>query len=312
MNFIKHFFSKRRNILIFYSLIVLAVSYFTYFKNYDYPPSVFWDENYHIASAQKYLTGVMFMEAHPPLGKLFVALGEYLIHPNDNIAKNELHKFTQTDYIKDFPENYSFAGVRFFSALFAWLSAIVFFYILYFISKNPHTSLLFSSLYIFENALITHSRAAMLEGSHLFFILLAILYFVYLAQKSSRKTLFNYFVLGILAGLAVSVKATGAITAFLFPFLFVLDYKYQGSTLISRLNLDICKKLIIKGLFFAAGSAAIFSLIWYVHFSLGKFAINDKFYKASEEYKEIMTKGLTSDPKYFPTMLKDNLAYMAN
>jgi len=270
INYFKKLFSKRRNILIFYSAIVLAVSYFTYFKNYDYPPSVFWDENYHIASAQKYLTGVMFMEAHPPLGKLFVALGEKILQPNKTIPVAELHKFTQTDYIKDFPADYSFAGMRFFSALFAWLSAIVFFYILYFISKNPHTSLIFSSLYIFENALITHSRAAMLEGSHLFFILLAILYFVYLVQKLSRKTLLNYFVLGILVGLAVSIKATGAITAFLFPFLFFLDYKYQGSTLISKRVLNVSKKLIIKGLFFVAGSAVIFSLIWYIHFSLGK------------------------------------------
>jgi len=312
MNFIKHFFSRKRNILIFYAAIILAVSYFTYFKNYDYPPSVFWDENYHIASAQKYLTGVMFMEPHPPLGKLFVALGEKILQPNKNIPAAELHKFTQTDYIKDFPAGYSFTGVRFFSALFAWFSAIIFFFIFYFISQNPHTSLVFSSFYVFENALITHSRAAMLEGSHLFFILLTVLYFVYLAQKPSRKTLLNYFVLGILTGLAISVKATGAITAFLFPFLFALDYKYQGSTLISRTLLDISKKIIVKGLFFVAGSAAIFSLIWYVHFSLGKFAANDKFYKASEEYKEIMASGLTSDPKYFPTMLKDNLAYMAN
>jgi len=312
INYFKKLFSKRRNILIFYSVIILAVSYLIYFKNYDYPPSVFWDENYHIASAQKYLTGVMFMEAHPPLGKLFVALGEKILQPNKTIPVAELHKFTQTDYIKDFPADYSFAGMRFFSALFAWLSAIVFFYILYFISKNPHASLIFSSLYIFENALITHSRAAMLEGSHLFFILLAILYFVYLVQKLSRKTLLNYFVLGILTGLAVSIKATGAITAFLFPFLFFLDYKYQGSTLISKRVLNVSKKLIIKGLFFVAGSAVIFSLIWYIHFSLGKFAQNDKFYKASEEYKEIMVKGLASDPKYFPTMLQDNLAYMAN
>src|SRR3989339_2026526 len=95
----KKLFSKKRNILIFYSVIVLAFSYFSYFKNYDYPPAVFWDENYHIASAQKYLTGVMFMETHPPLGKFFVALGEYLIHPNSNIAPMELFKFTQTDYI---------------------------------------------------------------------------------------------------------------------------------------------------------------------------------------------------------------------
>jgi len=245
MNFIKHLFSRKRNFLIIYSAIVLAVSYFTYFKNYDYPPSVFWDENYHIASAQKYLTGVMFMEPHPPLGKLFVALGEHIIHPNDNIAPSELHKFTQTDYIKDFPEDYSFAGVRFFSALFAWLSAIVFFYIFYFVSKNPHTSLLFSSLYIFENALITHSRAAMLEGSHLFFILLAVLYFVYLVQKPSRKTLLNYFILGILAGLAISIKATGAITVFLFPFLFFLDFNHQGLPFISRTVLDGFKKIII-------------------------------------------------------------------
>jgi len=311
----KKLFSQKRTILIFYTAIILAVSYFTYFKGYDYPPSVFWDENYHIASAQKYLTGVMFMEAHPPLGKLFVALGEYIIHPNSNIAPMELFKFTQTDYIKDFPAGYSFKGVRFFSALFAWLSAIVFFYILYFISKNPHTSFLFSSLYIFENALITHSRAAMLEGSHLFFILLAVLYFVYLVQKSSRKTLFNYFILGVLAGLVISIKATGAIVFFLLPFLFLIDQKQKGAEKMLEHNsstflfflfsncLNVSKKIIIKGLF---------SVVWYIHFSLGKFAASDKFYKASEEYKEIMTNGLTSDPKYFGAMLKDNLAYMAN
>ena len=221
MNFIKKIFSKKRNVLIFYTAIVLAVSYFTYFKNYDYPPSVFWDENYHIASAEKYLQNVMFMEPHPPLGKLFVALGEHLIHPNDGINKSG---FTQTDYIKDFPAGYSFAGVRFFSALFAWFSALVFFFILYFIFKNPHTTLLFSSLYIFENALITHSRAAMLEGSHLFFILLAVLFFVYLIRKKSKITLLNYLIFGALTGLTVSVKATGAIVFFLFPFLFLADY----------------------------------------------------------------------------------------
>src|SRR3989338_193427 len=312
INYFKKLFSQKRNVLVFYAAIILAVSYFTYFKNYDYPPSVFWDENYHIASAQKYLTVVMFMEAHPPLGKLFVALGEKILQPNKAIPAAELHKFTQTDYIKDFPENYSFAGMRFFSALFAWLSAIVFFYILYFVSKNPHTSLIFSSLYIFENALITHSRSAMLEGSHLFFILLAVLYFVYLVQKPSRKTLLNYFILGILAGLAISIKATGAITVFLFPFLFFLDFNHQGLPFISRTVLDVFKKIIIKGLLFAVGVVAVFSLIWYIHFSLGKFAAGDKFYKASEEYKEIMAKGLASDPKYFGVMLKDNLAYIAN
>ena len=311
IRFIKNIFGKKTNILILYSLIVLITSFFTYFKDYDYPPNVFWDENYHIASAQKYLTRIMFMEPHPPLGKLFVALGEYIIHPNDGITPVELFKFTQTDYISSFPAEYSFAGVRFFSALFAWLSAIVFFYIFYFISKNPHTSLLFSSLYLFENALIAQSRAAMLEGSHLFFILLAVLYFVYLVQKTSRKTLFNYFVFGLLVGFTISIKATGAITIFLFPFLFALDQK-ERLTKWTASKLFLLRKLVLNCLFFAFGVVVIFGLTWYVHFSLGRVATNDKYYRASDEYRQIMDDDLVSDPKYFMIMLKDNLAYMKN
>lgn len=308
---IKKFFDKKRNILILYSLIVVITSFFTYFKDYDYPPNVFWDENYHIASAQKYLTRIMFMEAHPPLGKLFTALGEYIIHPNDKIAPVELFKFTQTDYIDSFPAGYSFAGIRFFSAIFAWLSALVFFYILYFISKNPHASLLFSSLYIFENALIVHSRAAMLEGSQLFFILLAILYFVYLIHKTSPKTLLNYFIFGLFVGFAISIKANGAIIVFLFPFLFVSDQK-EKLTQWTVSKLLLLKNFVLSGLFFTFGVVIIFCLTWYVHFSLGRVVTNDKYYNASDKYRQIMNNDLVSNPKYFTMMLKDNLAYMSN
>src|SRR3989344_5174926 len=61
---------------------VLILSYLTYFHGYTQPPYVYWDENYHIASAQKYLNNVYFMEQHPPLGKLLIAAGEKLIDAN--------------------------------------------------------------------------------------------------------------------------------------------------------------------------------------------------------------------------------------
>ena len=89
----------------------------------------------------------------------------------------------------------------------------------------------------------------MLEGSHLFFILLAVLFFVYLIRKKSKITLLNYLIFGALTGLAVSVKATGAIVFFLFPFLFIADYKYP----ISRTVLDIGKNVILKGVFVVVG-----------------------------------------------------------
>ncbi|MCK6463003.1 MAG: phospholipid carrier-dependent glycosyltransferase [Candidatus Pacebacteria bacterium] len=321
IQFLKKFFSKKRNLVVFYAVAVLIASYFTYFKNYDYPPAVFWDENYHIASAQKYLEGVIFMEPHPPLGKMFIALGEYMMKPNRFINQDELHKFTQTDYIKDFPAGYSFAGVRLFSTLFAWFSAVLFFLIFYLVSKNAHLSALFSSLYVFDNALIIHSRAAMLEGSHLFFILLAALYFVYLLGRKTPLKLSNYFLFGFLVGIPIMIKATGGILLLLLPFLLACENwekirasRHQGPTLMraSRSVLDGLKITLLKSVVFVFGAVIVFFAVWQIHFSLGKKIEGDKSYRASEEYKAIIAEGKTTEFKNFPAMVKDNLAYMAN
>lgn len=305
MNFAR---KNPKKMLAIYTTIILISSFFTYFIKYNYPSAVFWDENYHIASAQKYLDGAMFMEPHPPLGKMFIALGEYIIQPNKNL---DLHKFTETDYIKDFPQGYSFAGVRFFPTFFAWLSAIVFFFILYFLSKNPHLSAIFSSLYVFDNALIVHSRSAMLEGSHLFFILLSILYFIRLISKNSKIKKVSYFILGLLIGLSFMVKATGAITFLLFLFLFAYDYRENFGEW--RENIfSLLKNFFIKLIIILIGVSAVFFPVWYIHFSLGKNAAVNKFYSASPKYKEIIARGETANPLNFFVMLKDNLKYMAN
>ena len=308
METVTNFSKKNTKYIILYSFLVLAFSFFTYFIKYNYPPAVFWDENYHIASAQKYIDGAMFMEVHPPLGKLFIALGEYLIQPNKNL---DTSKFSETDYIKNFPENYSFAGVRFFPTFFAWLSALVFFFILYFLSKNPHLSAIFSSLYIFDNALIVHSRGAMLEGSHLFFILLSILYWSYLISKNSKIKNISYFILGIFVGLSVMVKATGAITFLLFLFLFAYDYRKKLEDW--RKNIfQLFKNFSVKLVIVIIGISAVFFPVWYIHFSLGKSIATDKNYSAGNEYKEIIANGGTENPMNFYVMLKDNLKYMAN
>ena len=304
----KNFGLKSNKYIVLYSFLILAFSFSTYFVKYNYPPAVFWDENYHIASAQKYIDGTMFMEVHPPLGKMFIALGEYIIQPNKNL---DTHKFVETDYIKDFPQGYSFAGVRLFPTLFAWLSAIVFFFILYFLSKNPHLSAIFSSLYVFDNALIVHSRGAMLEGSHLFFILLAILYWSYLISKNSKVKNISYLILGLLVGLSVMVKATGAITFMLFLFLFAYDYRERFKDW--RKNIaQLFKIFFVKLIIVIVGISAVFFPVWYIHFSMGKNVASDKFYSAGDEYKEIIATGGTANPLNFYVMLKDNLKYMAN
>jgi dolichyl-phosphate-mannose--protein O-mannosyl transferase len=62
------------NLKYIYAAILLYVAGFVFVPGYHQPAALFWDENYHIPSAQKYLDGVMYMEPHPPLGKLLIAL----------------------------------------------------------------------------------------------------------------------------------------------------------------------------------------------------------------------------------------------
>ena len=301
---------KTKITMIIYTLLVLYLSCLNYFRNYWYPPHLFWDENYHIASAYKYLNQVMFMEPHPPLGKLFIALGEYIFHPNENL---DTTYFLTTDYIKDIPPGFSFVGVRFFPVLFATLAAVLFFFILYKISKNPHLSFLFSSFYLFDNALIVHNRGAMLEGIQIFFILAAFLYFLILFDVKKINNL-QYFIMGLLVGLAVSVKLTGAIMVLTFIPLFAksilnsdqLKKPYENELRISHLhqlvwlypvffytqkNLSpstIVKTFLSKAMLFFLAISLIFCGVYYVHGMLGKNIVEDRYYATSAVYAQIL------------------------
>jgi len=283
------------------------VSWVTYFQGYAYPPSPFWDESYHITSAEKYLNKVMFMEAHPPLGKLFIALGEKIINPNKAIDTSTL---TETDHANKLPKGYSFAGVRLFPALFGWLSAVLFFLVLYMFSKNAHLAALFSSLYIFDNAIIVHSRGAMLESTQIFFILIAILYFAYLVTDAKRIFIRHYAILGALIGLSVMVKITGLILVPLLGFLFIYEHRDKWSQVRThawRLVNDLVPKILVT----LAMMVAVFCIIWYIHISLGTKISGDKYYKASDAYKQMITAGTVANLSNFPRLVEENLGYMS-
>ncbi|MBI4973285.1 phospholipid carrier-dependent glycosyltransferase [Candidatus Roizmanbacteria bacterium] len=285
---------KRSFSIIFFSIIVLLVSYFTYFRNYQYPAKLFWDENYHIASAQKYLKGVFFMEPHPPLGKLFIALGEYLIHPNSEI---NTQSFLTTDYIKGVPKGYSFSGVRFFPTLLATLSAVLIYLILYTLSGRPILSFLFTSLYLFENAIIVHSRGAMLEPIQMFFVLLFILFFIYFVNKinaSFRATprdpkndilgIPAYIILGLLYGLAVSVKLNSVPLGILLIILLGKEYYRPTHPFPSREGI---RGVCFKSSVFILSALSIFVGVYYIHIYLGKSVLDKKYIGAPGQNKTL-------------------------
>jgi dolichyl-phosphate-mannose--protein O-mannosyl transferase len=210
-NFIVGF---KKNSVFFYSCIVIILGFFTYFQGYNNPPSLFWDENYHISSAERYIQGKFYMEPHPPLGKLIIALGEKMINPNANIDKTAVAigdaKDDSIPHIAEVPAGFKFDGYRFFPALAAWLCCFLLFWLLYILLSNEHLAFLFTLPYVFDNAMVAHSRGAMLDGIQLFFILSALIWFAKM-WKENRKSLFDFGVYGVLLGLNVATKLNGLI-----------------------------------------------------------------------------------------------------
>lgn len=295
----------------FYPFLVLTISLGVYFPFYGSPQSMFWDENYHVVSAQKHIDGVMYMEPHPPLGKMLMALGELAFGDNAEIDKS---KMLVTDYLNgnDTPENLKFTGYRWPSVVMMALSALFFFGIIHRITSLPWLAAAFSTLIIFDNALVMHSRAAMLEGIQLFFILAATYYSVRIITEFLRHQqkilLKHYAILGLLIGLAISVKVNAFILLLLFVVLFFVDQwlaikKWQWSTLI--------KRLIFAAPMGVASLLFVFFAIFYIHIGMGKTIKQDRTYKASAEYQQQIHAGNTWSPKTFLIGMRDNWKYMS-
>jgi len=278
---------------------VFFSSFWTYAYRYQYPPYLFWDENYHIASAQKYLHGVFFMEPHPPLGKLLMALGERLLAPN-----SATDQFLGTMYIqgKDLPQGFSFAGYRLMPAFMGWLAAVLFYGVFRLITGSAVTAGLISTLYIFDNALIVHSRGAMLESPQIFFcafFFLIYFYAWYHLPPHSGAMRWAGLWLGIVFGCVVSIKLNGMILGLLsIPFLSKMGF---GRSWLHFM------------LMFGVGAVVVWCTVWQLHFHLGRkveSSLDDRgYFHISAAYREILEGKRARSMRDFPVMLADAMSF---
>jgi dolichyl-phosphate-mannose-protein mannosyltransferase len=281
-------------------VFLLFLSYFTVVHGFWNPASLFWDENYHIASAQKYLNGTFFMEPHPPLGKLMIALGEKITHMN---ATND--QFIGTDYATNPPPGFSFFGYRLFPVLLAWLTVPLIFGIFLLLTRQTLWATLLSFLYVFDNALMVHLRSAMLESTMLFFGALAVFGFLMAWYwKDDRKTFRNGAVLfGLGFAGVLATKAFGLIMILLVPAMVWLLWP----------NLQKALRFIGWG---ALSFAILYIGVWQIHFTLAS-KINPTlpdagYYQASESYKSLLSTGRNRSLIFFPVMLRDSLKFVSH
>ncbi len=298
--------SKARLQLWLGPLLILIAATCTFGSRYWTPESLFWDENYHVASAHKQLAGVMYMENHPPLGKMLIALGERVTAANVGL---DTSRVLQRDHISNglLPTGYSYAGVRLASVLCMILAAPLLYGLIRLITGSAWSALVFSGLMVFDNALIVHTRAAMLEGMQIFFVLLALYVFARLL-RARQIALWHYPLLGALIGLVVSVKLNGAVLMLLLVALFAVD---QWQNLMQRNWRWLLMRLAQSMPLSLLGLLGVFLGVFYVQIAGNTELIATRTYKASPDYLAHLQAGTTWTPSGFVVGLRDHLRYIA-
>ncbi len=279
------------------AFLILIISYFTYFYGYDKPQAVFWDENYYLASSQKYLNRIFFMHEHPPLGQMLIALGEKLLHGNS--VNNQ---FINSDYAKDIPKEFSLVGYRFFPALCGWLTAPILFLVFLLMCENHLFATLFSCLYVFENALILQSRGAMLDSPLLLFICLMLLSFLLLLRWQNNQV--KFLSCGAGMGMSFALAATTKLTGFIMLLLFfmVIIKLWTNRQKIVQFICTFCVSFIL-----------VFITVWQIHFSIGITVNpqlkNNGYFTASPVYKILIDQKNAGSILSFPMKFIDSVNY---
>ena len=284
-------------------LLVTCAASLTYVVNFGFPAVPFWDERYYIVAAQKYMHGVYFIDLHPPLGKLLVALGERLFGQNASTTQF----LDVTYYATDVPADFSFVGFRVFPVMMAWLTAPLLFTLFLTIMRRRTLALLLSGLYVFDNALIVHMRGALLEGPLLFFSVALLLAFVWLlGTPPPRRSWFRVLaaIIGIALGCVLTTKSIGVVFV-LVPLVAVWTiWRRHGDP----------RRAMELALIVAATSAAMFMGVWETHFALARHlnpALQEQGYyqTPSAGAKAFLESGRRVPVIAFPAMMREAIRY---
>jgi dolichyl-phosphate-mannose--protein O-mannosyl transferase len=279
-------------------LLLIFISCLLILPNLGYPRAIVFDETYFVPTTQKYLNHVFFLEPHPPLAKLLIALGEYWYEPNQ--IHNDFITVEKVD--KDWSPEWDLTGYRIMPAFFGILIPPVIFLIACLVLGRNLFAFLLALAVALDNALIVQSRAALQDSFLVFFCFASILGFVITNRKIDWRwgaLILLSAIWGILTGAAASVKLTGL-------FVGVLAVVYAARLLWARQ----IRRLLVFGVVFGLMFSIVYLGLWAVHFSIAQNLIDNQDYGISEIHKQILKGEYNPDPlTRFVIQMRDAVDY---
>lgn len=194
-------------------ILIIVLACFNFVRDLNNPNHAFWDESYYLTTTQRYEEGKAQYASHPPLGFMFMDAGVKagkLLGINKNIDTHFLGDVKKIDS-RVVPKGYDFTPIRMPSALFAVISALLFYLIILRLNGEAFEAFVFSLLFVFENAYIVHFRAAHLDSYQFTFTLGSILVWLYTFGREPKRPLLTYAAFGLLCGLSFMVKVNSLV-----------------------------------------------------------------------------------------------------
>ncbi|KAL1959591.1 hypothetical protein VTO42DRAFT_1626 [Malbranchea cinnamomea] len=177
------------------------------------PTSVVFDEVHFGGFATKYIKGKFFMDVHPPLAKLLIALTGYLAGFRGNFDFKEIGK----DYIEP---GVPYVAMRLFPAIMGVLTVPTIFLTLKATGCRTSVATMGALLITFENGLVTQSRFILLDSPLIAFTALTALSFTCFTNQQEQGPpkafrpawWFWLTATGLFLGATLSVKWVGLFT----------------------------------------------------------------------------------------------------
>ncbi|KAF9174593.1 hypothetical protein BGX21_006708 [Mortierella sp. AD011] len=170
------------------------------------PTSVVFDEVHFGGFASKYIKGRFFMDVHPPLAKMLIALTGWLFGLNPSFDFKEIG----LDYLAP---KVPYVAMRMLCGLMGVAVVPMAFYTIKNSGHSMHASILAAILILFENATVTQSRLILLDSPLIFFTAFTVLAWTNFHNQRKYPFSDEWFIwllfTGLGLGLSLSVKWVG-------------------------------------------------------------------------------------------------------
>ncbi len=238
------------------AVLVVVLACFNFIRDIDKPVNGFWDEAYYITAAERYEHNIAQYASHPPLGFMFMDVGQKLWPANKALDTRHMADVKKIGS-KDVTPKYNYGPIRLPAGIFSVISALLVYLILLKICGESFEAFVFSLFFLFENAFIVHFRAAHLDAYQMTFTLGAVLVWLNMFGQKPKRPLLTYAIFGLLCGLSFMVKVNSLIMVVLVPIALMRDL-WVGRSLSSVV--EAAKRATISGCAFVATVVAVFVL----------------------------------------------------